>query len=295
MSFDFHSELIDRYDELKYSLLKAQTFDEDHYGFPPIYYKIMETDDVRVNAYKDAFSKYDFTDKVVCEAGIGTLALTKHFLPQVKKAYLIENNPDLKDFIQDELKKNGWEDKVEVIFDDAMKVVLPEPVDYIVGELMSIYCANEYQIQIFANLRQYLKPEGKLLPEYITNVAQLVHADFGKEHKHYPINFTRHYPVQLTMQSVVNVIDLYHERPDRVTKEIELTPLVSGAVNAVLMYSFVQVAEGCNFTGTDSLMPPTVCKLDETAIVQKGRPIKLRASFSYGTNLDQASFRVIES
>ena len=97
------------------------------------------------------------------------------------------------------------------------------------------------------------------------------------------------------MQSVVNVIDLYHERPDRVTKEIELTPLVSGEINAVLMYSFVQVAEGCNFTGTDSLMPPTVCKLDETAIVQKGRPIKLRASFSYGTNLDQASFRVIES
>ncbi len=295
MSFDFHDMLIDRYDELKYSLLKAQTFDQNHYGFPPIYYKIMETDKVRVDAFKDAFAKYDFTDKVVCEAGVGTLALTQHFLPQVKKAYLIENNPDLKEFIQAAIRKNGWEDKVEVIFSDAMRVVLPEPVDYIIGELMSIYCANEYQVQIFANLRQYLKPEGKLLPEFITNVVQLVHAEFEEGHEHYPINFTRHYPEQLTMQSVVNVIDLYQERPERITREIELTPLISGEVNAVLMYSFVQIAEGCNFTGTDSLMPPTVCRLEDTATMYKGQAVKLRASFSYGASLEEASFQVIES
>lgn len=295
MSFDFHAELIDRYDELKYSLLKAQTFDENHFGFPPIYHQIMVSDDVRVKAFKDAFDMYDFTDKVVCEAGVGTLVLTQHFLGKVKKAYLIENDPNLIGFIQSEIKKNGWDHKVEVIFGDAIQVSLPEPVDYIVGELMSIYCANEYQVQIFANLRKYLKPAGRLLPEYITNVAQLVHAEFEEEHKHYPINFTRHYPEQLTMQSVVNVIDLYHERPGLVEREIELTPLVSGKVNAVLMYSFIQVAKGCNFTGTDSLMPPTVCKLDQASTVQRGQPIKLRVSFSYGTSLDQASFRVIES
>ena len=90
-----------------------------------------------------------------------------------------------------------------------MEVALPKPVDYIVGELMSIYCGNEYQVQIFKHLRQYLKSEDKLLPEYIMNIIQLAYADFDLKYKHYPINFTRHLAEQLPLQQIVNVIDLY--------------------------------------------------------------------------------------
>ncbi len=292
MAYEFFSELVDRYDSLKYEILEAQTFNEEHYGFPDIYYKVMETDRTRVNAFTNAFQYYDFTDKVVCEAGVGTLALTKHFLPFVKKAYLIEYNPHLKDFIQAELSKNGWTDKVEVIYGDAMNVVLPEPVDYIVGELMSIYCANEYQVQIFKNLRQYLKPGGKLLPEFITNIIQLSHADFDAAHKHYPINFTRHLPEQLSLQQELNHIDLYHIEEEIVEKTVEVVPSLTGLANCVYMHSFVQVALGCNFTGTDSLMPPTVCKLENPTRVERGKPIQLRVKFKYGTNLDEAKFWV---
>ena len=291
MPFTFHSQLVDKYDELKYSLLKAQTFSQEHYGFPPVYYKIMETDEVRVNAYKKAFNAYDFTDKIVCEAGIGTLALTQHFLDKVKKAYLIENNPDLKDFIEEKIEQNGWQDKVALLFGDAMKIELPEKVDYIVGELMSIYCGNEYQVQIFKHLRQFLKPGGKLLPERIVNVGQLAFAQF-EEYKHYPINFTRHLPEQLSMQTEINTIDLYREEELRIQKKIDVVPIMSGKVNSLYMHSFVQVAEGCNFTGTDSLMPPTVCKLEQEVSVKQGVPVQLHVDYTYGTNLDEAKFWV---
>lgn len=292
MTFNYLSNIVDLYPELKYALLDAQTFSQKHYGFPPIYYKIMETDAVRVAAYTNAFKKYDFTDKVVCEAGIGTLALTQHFLPHVKKAYLIENNPDLRKVIVEKLKANGWMDKVELIFGDAMKIELPEKVDYIVGELMSIYCGNEYQVQIFKHLRQFLKPDGKLLPERIVNIAQLANAEFDGDHKHYPLNFTRHLPEQLSMQVVVNTIDLYTEEALTIEKSIPVMPIMSGEVNAVYMHSFVQVAEGCNFTGTDSLMPPTVCKLEQPVQVEQGQGVLLKCSYTYGTNLDIAKFWV---
>lgn len=291
MSFDLHSKLVDNYKELKYSLLEAQTFSQEHYGFPPVYYKIMETDEVRVGAYKKAFAKYDFRGKVVCEAGVGTLALTQHFLDDVKKAYLIENNPDLREFIEKEIKKNGWEDKVVLLFGDAMKLELPEKVDYIVGELMSIYCGNEYQVQIFKHLRQYLKPGGKLLPERIVNVGQLANAEFG-EYKHYPLNFTRHLPEQLSLQTEINTIDLYNEEALRIQKKITLLPNMSGKVNALYMHSFVQVAEGCNFTGTDSLMPPTVCRLEKEVEVKQGVAVTLNVDYTYGTSLDAAKFWV---
>jgi len=289
MSLDFHSELVDKYNELKYSLLKAQTFSEDHYGFPPVYYKIMETDDIRVGAYKKAFQKYNFKDKIVCEAGVGTLALTKHFLNNVKKAYLIENNPDLREFIEQKIQENGWQDKVVLLFGDAMTLELPEKVDYIVGELMSIYCGNEYQVQIFKHLRQFLKPKGKLLPERIVNVGQLAYAEF-EQYKHYPINFTRHLPEQLSLQTEINTIDLYKEKELRIQKKISMMPNMIGKVNALYMHSFVQIAEGCNFTGTDSLMPPTVCKLEKEVEVLQGTPVTLGVDFGYGTSLDEAKF-----
>jgi len=292
MSLKLLSKIIDQYDELKYSLLEAETFDEKHFGFPPICYKIMETDKLRIKAFTDAFAKYDFTGKIVCEAGIGTLALTQHFLPKVKKAYLIENNPNLRDFIEQKIKENNWGDKVEVIFGDAMKVTLPEKVDYIVGELMSTFCAYEFQVQIFKNLRQFLKPGGKLLPERIVNIAQLAFTEFDDNHKHYPLNFTRHLPEQLSLQTIINTIDLYNETELQIKKSIELTPIMSGEVNALLTHSFVQIMEGCNFTGTDSLMPPTVCKFETPVKVQQGKPVLLHCNYTYGTNFDEAKFWV---
>lgn len=156
---DLYAQLIDSYDQMKYALLDAQTFDQNHYGFPPLYYKIMETDQTRVTAFVKAFQQYDnMQEAVVCEVGVGTLALTKHFLPYVKKAYLIESNPSLQPFIVQEIHRLGYDDKVELIFADALSVQLPEPVDYLIGELMSIYCANELQVQIFKHMRQFLKP-----------------------------------------------------------------------------------------------------------------------------------------
>lgn len=290
---DFVDKIVESYPELKYELLKAQTFDVDHYGFPAIYYKIMETDAQRVNSYKRTFAHYNnLQDAVVCEAGVGTLALTQHYLPYVKKAYLIENNPNVIDFIKAELKRNGWEDKTVLIHGDAMKTELPEQVDFVIGELMSIYCANEYQVQIFKHLRKFLKPDGKLIPEKIINLAQVGEAEFEDGHMHYPIMFTRHLPMFLGTLGIVNTIDLYKEEELVINRNTEMTALLSGKANSVYMQSWVQMAEGFNFTGTDSLMPPTVKQLDKEYELTTGQSFSLNSSFGYGTNLDLAKFSI---
>jgi predicted RNA methylase len=289
----FLSKIVAQYSNLKYALLKAQTFDAQHFGFPEVYYKIMETDTVRVNSFRDSFLKYkNFKNKVVCEVGVGRLALSRFFLPHVKKAYLIESNPDLIEFIQKELKKYGWEKKVVFIAADALTVQLPEKVDFIIGENMSIFCANEHQVQIFQHLRQFLKPKGKLIPEKIINLVQVGKATFDKNIKHYPIMFSRHLPTVMTIQKEVNTIDLYQAKDKPVVKTVQVKALLSGDVNCVYLNSWVQCVEGVNFTGTDSLMPPTVVKLKKTVNVKSGEKLQLKVKFSYGTSLDKALFWV---
>lgn len=290
MNKELFESIIDNYEVLKYGLLEAQTFNESHFGFPEIYYKIMETDKQRVNAFKKAFElNNNFKDAVVCEIGVGTLPLTKLYMPYVKKAYLIENNPDLIPFIKKEISKYPWADKVEVIFADAMTVDLPEKVDHIIGELMSIYCANEFQVQIFQHMRNFLQPEGKLFPNRIVNFARLCEAKIDENIHHYPVMFTRHQPMFLSQQFLVNEIELLKEKKQGVKLSFSVPVLFTGKVNALYLESYVEVTEGANFTGTDSLMPPTVLKTTNELEVKAGDLIHIDFEFNYGCSLDKIS------
>jgi predicted RNA methylase len=290
MPKDTFSALIDQYDDLKFALLEAQTFDPVHFGFPPLYYQIMESDQERVGAFQRAFAQYDFRNKVVCEAGVGRLALTRFYLPYVKHAYLIEHNPDLRATIEAIITQNNWQHKVTVLYADARTVELPEPIDTLIGEMMSIFCANEYQVQVFQHLRQYLRPEGTLFPQRIINLAQLAQVDFSDAPDHYPINFTRHLPTVLSSQVVVNSIALMTEEDQEVNVQQPVTALLSGEVNALCLRSFVEISPGINFTGTDSLMPPTVLKLSHSVTVEAGITYQLKGHFKFGTSLDDAAF-----
>jgi len=283
-----HHQIIDNYDLLKYELLKAQTFDSEHFGFPEIYYKIMESDQQRVNAFKDAFQlNHNFEGKTVCEIGVGTLPLTKLYMPYVKKAYLIENNPNLVEFIKAEVGKYEWKDKVEVIFADALKVDLPEKVDAVIGELMSIYCANEFQVQIFQHMRKFLKTDGKLFPNRIVNFARLCNAEFEDKIKHYPIMFSRHLPMFLSSQFLVNEIELLNTNKTEIKLSFPVPCLFSGTINALFLESYVEVTPHSNFTGTDSLMPPTVIKSKNELTVNAGDLIHIDLQFKYGTSLEE--------
>lgn len=286
------SQLIPQYQQLKYALLEAQTFDAAHYGFPPLYYEIMESDQVRIGAFQQAFAQYDFHDKIVCEAGVGRLALSQYYLPYVKKAYLIENNPALRPFIEQWLQERNWSDKVELIFGDARQVSIPEPIDCLIGEMMSIWAINEHQVSVFQHLRQFLKPDGQLFPERIINMVQLAQASFEHGHRHYPINFSRHLPEQLSLPVIAHTIDLYQEQTSSVSLKCALTPHLSGQANAVFLRSAVQISSGHNFTGTDSLMPPTVYQLQKPQSVKAGEAIQISCSFRYGSSLDEAIFAI---
>ncbi len=249
----------------------------------------METDQRRIGAFKRAFAQFNnLQEAVVCEAGVGSLALSQHFLPYCKKAYLIENNPELILPIKEKLHKNGWTHKTELIVGDARQVELPEAVDFIVGELMSIFCANEYQVQIFRHLQAFLRPKGHFLPQKIFNLAQVGSAEFEDGHRHYPLLFTRYWPELLSTQTLLNTIDFHTDTPDFVSVCQPFQCILSGKANCILMQSFVQIAEGVNFTGTDSLMPPTVLQLQAEALLVSGQTYQLHLSFQYGGDLNDA-------
>jgi predicted RNA methylase len=210
----------------------------------------------------------------------------------VRKAYLIENNRVLRQYIEKYLYKRGWINKVELIFGDARTAVLPEAVDCLIAEMMSIWAINEHQVPVFQHLRQFVKPEGQLFPEHIINTVQLVSVELDDGPQHYPINFSRHLPEELSLPVVANRIDLYHDQAERVAVVCKLRPHLTGRVNALCLRSAVQLCEGHNFTGTDSLMPPTIFRLAQEYSVTAGQELTLQGTFTYGTSLEEARFEL---
>jgi hypothetical protein len=108
--------------------------------------------------------------------------------------------------------------------------------------------------------------------------------------------FTRHWPTLLTSKVLVNSIDLYTVDEMIVNVIVKIKAVLSGKVNCVLLNSYVQVAEGCNFTGTDSLMQHTVVKLDNKTpfVVKEDQEYQLKIKYTHATSVDEASFELIE-
>ena len=152
---------------------------------------------------------------------------------------------------------------------------------------MSIYCANEFQVQIFQHMRQYLRPGGQCFPHRIVNFARLAEAQLDDGIRHYPVMFTRHQPMFLSQQFLVSEIELWRERRTAIDLGFPVPTLFGGTVNALYLESYVEITPGANFTGTDSLMPPTIIGTDNTQDVVAGDLVHVDLDFTYGTSLDE--------
>lgn len=114
----------------------------------------------------------------VVEAGAGTgiLAMMAAVMG-ARKVYAVEINPQTVKACRAFLEYCGFnQDIVEVIETDATTCDLPEQVDVILSENMYTGLFVEPQVQIINNLRRFLKPGGKIVPEKFSSYLELVEA-----------------------------------------------------------------------------------------------------------------------
>lgn len=128
----------------------------------------MLSDNNRTNAYYDAIVKKnpnDFKNKVILDVGGGTGILSMFAaLAGAKKVYCIEIT-DMASKARELIKKNNFENIIEVIEKPMDEVVLNEKVDVIISEWMGVALFHEGMFEIVARARdKYLKPNGKMYP-----------------------------------------------------------------------------------------------------------------------------------
>jgi predicted RNA methylase len=266
--------------------------------FKKSYHLEMVTDPIRTDAVFRALRRAIRPTDVFCELGCGTGIFSIFAAQLCKQVYAVEMDPAMADVAADNIAKSAVADRIQLIRGNALHVDLPLPrdgVDVVFCEMMSIWGIEEPQVPAASRARRDLvKPGGTVLPSRIVNLVELGYHPFRAGDivmkAAIPLFTGVARPAAMTERRVCKVLDFSEPVSMDLGADIELVAVASGIVNCATLVSVVQLGPDVVFSGSDSLMPPTVVPLVEEIEVRAGDRIRFRASVRAQSDLGDATF-----
>jgi predicted RNA methylase len=268
---------------------------DEHGHFRKAYHLEMIADHARTEAIRKAIQQVIRPDTVFCELGCGSGLFSLFAAGWCRKVYAIESDPNMLEVARANVMRSRWAGKVEVIEGDATKITLPEPIDVVFAELMSIWAVEEPQVVAINHARRaLLKPGGIALPTRIVNLAELGYQAFRYDEAELeaemPLFTGIVRPAVLTERRRCMELNFADVVAPDLTADVRFEALASGAINCAVLHSIVQMGPEVVFSGTDSLMPPTVVPLKQELRVRAGDQIRFRAIARAWSELGESMF-----
>ncbi|MBY0574724.1 MAG: methyltransferase domain-containing protein [Undibacterium sp.] len=135
---------------------------------PLQYHHNMLMDVNRMDNFKAAIQHQVFEGAKVLELGGGTGVLSWFAAQTAAKVYCVEFNPDMVAEARRLLALNQLGERVEVIHADAFEYLPPEPVDFVICEMIHVAMLREKQVEVIENFKQrYAKKFPGQMPVFI--------------------------------------------------------------------------------------------------------------------------------
>lgn len=264
--------------------------------FKKSYHLEMVADRSRTSAIFRALRQVLRPETLFCELGCGTGIFSIFAARYAKKVYAVEIDPETARVAAANFAASPFADRIELIQGDAREVEIPVRVDVVFCEMMSIWTIEEPQVPVFnSTFSRMLKPGGLFLPQRIVNLVEVGFYNFRFEDVEIraatPLFAGISPPAVMTESRVANRLDFTAPVDPDLSCEVELPVVAEGVANCARLTSIVQMGPGVVFSGSDSLMPPTVVPLEEDVMVQPGDRLLFQASARAQSDLEQALFR----
>lgn len=274
-----------------------------HYGnhgkgnFDLAYHLEMVSDVERVNQFKKGIDKEVNRNTIFCELGCGTGIFSIYAAQKAKKVYAIEYDEKVLAIAKSNIQNSGLSNKISLIHADASTVELPEKVDVLLCEMLSIWLIEEPQILVMNHAsKNLLKLGGISIPEKVVNMAELCNVDyvFDSVEIKTPIpQFTGiKHPRIMTESKVINSFSFNKKNPSRINKKVVFKSITSGTINSIRLSSVVKISEGINFFSSDTLMPQTIVPIKNEIYVEENQRTRLIIKYNHRDNLSNAFFEI---
>lgn len=264
----------------------------------------------RTSALREAIRAVVSPGDVVVDAGSGT-GILAFFAAEAgaSRVYAVEVDPALADFLRLSVRRNGLEDRIEVVAGDATTVSLPSPVDVVIAELIDTALMEEMQVEVLNGLRQrgVTGPHTKLVPGRYTTFLELVDVDdafygfrlAGPKHECPAFDTeagwyrTRIDP--LTERVPVVEVDFGGLVETHVERTVTLPGNRDGHANAVRIAGTAHLAPGIDLSATNTINGDKVLTLPEPIAVTAGQAVTIDVRFAMGGGLSSFRCRLVPS
>jgi predicted RNA methylase len=151
--------------------------------FIPLHYHYnMLNDTVRMSSFKEALEHVVTPGSRVLELGGGTGVLSFFAAKNAGKIWCVERNPELANEARRILALNQNSEKIEIVEADALDYLPPEPVDFVICEMLHVGMLREKQVEVIKSFKErYLKKHSTLpvfVPEALLQAVQPVQQNF---------------------------------------------------------------------------------------------------------------------
>jgi predicted RNA methylase len=236
-------------------------------------------------------------DTIFCELGCGTGIFSIYAAQKAKTVYAVEFDENIYEIAKRNVKQSGLVNKIQLEYVDASKIQLPEKVDVVFCEMLSIWMIEEPQVVVMNHAREnLLKTNGITIPEKVINLVELCNFDYEFDNIHIKAPITQFTGIKrpriMTKSKVFNTISFNEVNSRKVSKKIEFDLLTSGIINSVRLSSIVKITEGINFYSTDAMMPLTIVPLRNEFYAKEGQKVKLFVEYKHRDSLDRACFEI---
>lgn len=251
----------------------------------------------RTRLWKQAIEDVVRKGDVVVDAGAGTGILGVFAaLDAAAKVYSIELHPRFCELISHLAQKNNVEDQFTVIHGDATLVKIPEKIDLVICELLCTGQFFEPEVQVINHLRQYFKPDTRIVPTKVESFLQLMDAqevfyDVRIDTDSRSILLADDEPVSTKV--CYDVIDFSKPvSPEVVDTSVIVRARKTRLADAVVITSRAFLTDEIVTERTKFLYNPEVIFLKEPVELVKNKKYRVHISYPYGADTLKCIIRV---
>lgn len=248
------------------------------------YHQNLMKDDNRLAVFLEAINRYvsknNSHNLTAFDVGAGCGVLSFFLQPYFKKIFSIEIDSNAYKCASLNL---ACFNNIEVINDNAIDFDFPTKTDLIVCEMLDTALIDEEQVPALKNAKRYLNDGGVIIPQKITNIAELVCME--REYLHYEdIDLNIKYQT-MSDSLIYSEFDFLDEICPYFETELMFNINIDGVINGIKLTSITTLFEDIVCGPTPMLNPPLLIPL-ESINVKHNDLINVKLKYIMGEGIE---------
>ena len=223
----------------------------------PYHHDLLKDKD-RLSVFWQAIQEYDSSTELAYDLGCGSGVLSYFLSSKFDEIIAIEMDNKASKCAKDNLADFG---NVEVINGNVLDYEFSKKADLIVCEMLDTALIDEEEVPVLNYAKEFLKEDGKIIPQGIINTAELVNLERHYIHWDEDVNYEVF--SQPVVYSQINFLDDIN--PD-FKADLKLKANRAGLINGLKITTYTKLDDNIIAGPTPMLNPPLLVPLPDKQV-----------------------------